>query len=99
MLRNADFIGVWKTDDSIRIKCYSQEVFPNFDCGCERINFTLGDASGEVHWDKAGIYTREEPSPEFPAPVFKMGGSPSQYLYSHHPKGRLWLVGSSPVTW
>ena len=38
----------------------------------------------------------------FLAPIYKKeakDGIPAQYLYSHQPEGRLWLLGQSYTSW
>jgi hypothetical protein len=54
----------------------------------------------EICYFEPGIY-HIEPSANklgFLSPVFKKEGV-DEFLYSHHPQGRIWLVGQSYTTW
>jgi len=94
----------WVADDTIRVKCYEPDDWPEFDCGCERINVTGTGRIMEYHPDTLGEYTRHPTNAKegYLAPVFaKVSGGTSapSYLYSHDIKGRVWLMGSTTSTW
>ena len=88
----------WKSDNSIRIRCYGGQDtdFESYECGCDAFNVT---GVPEQHKHLEGVYEKlqHSESREFVAPVFKMKGG--FYLYSHHHEGRFWLIGSSLTTW
>lgn len=93
----------WRLTEAISIECYNEDKYPLFSCrGCRMVNITSdGGRISEYHPNKLGIY-HVVPHTEkigFLGPVFKKDGQPSQYLYSHHPLGRLWLLGQSYTTW
>jgi len=47
----------WELDDqsSVRIWCYSPNVFPHFDCNCSKFSLTLGNGMAKsLHSDKEG---------------------------------------------
>lgn len=96
----------WSIDNDVEISCYNATILPKFHCSCNRMNVT-GDNSriSEYHKNTLGIYTRVKDVDEgFTAPVFKKGGDDGagtgdMFLYSHHPSGHLWLVGSTLKSW
>jgi len=92
----------WRSDDSIFIHCYKEEDWQQFECGCNNINITSTGRSREYHPDRLGEYTKLEGKHKegFLAPQYAKvnPGSPS-YLFSHHPKGKVWFLGSSTDSW
>jgi len=98
----------WRPDDTIFIECYNKESWPEFDCSCDRFNITNIDKEGEdgrvaqYHPDSLGTYVKltNMYKDGYLAPVYaKESEGPPSYLYSHHPKGKVWLVGSSTNSW
>ena len=100
----------WKVDDSIFIHCYNEEDWPEFECGCRNINITSGGRSKEYHPHRLGEYRVVEDShgkgykEGYLTPVYakvEEGSHPTEpsYLYSHHPKGKVWLIGSTTDSW
>ncbi|CAB4066063.1 unnamed protein product [Lepeophtheirus salmonis] len=74
--------------------------YPNPSFCCSVLNVTSNNRVLQYHPEKIGIY-RKISRPDklnFQLPVFKMDGK-EFYLYSHHPLGRLWLIGSTYVSW
>ncbi len=83
--------------------------------GCRQVRVTLeeeGRARKGGHSDKEGTYSLDSSltkSGDFVAPVFRKrgdvggggGGGRAQdhFLYSHHHRGRVWLIGTSLVNW
>jgi len=97
----------WKIDDTIFIECYDEESWPEFDCTCNRFNIT-NEREGnegrvkEYHPDRLGEYTKltDMHKEGYLAPVYgKVSPGAPSYLYSHHPKGKVWLLGSTTSTW
>lgn len=91
----------WVPDDSIRIECYDEKRWPEFDCGCDKINVTSSGRVLEYSPDRLGEYVRLQGKAKegYQAPVYaKSYGAPS-YLYSHDILGRVWLMGSSTHSW
>jgi len=92
----------WKVDDTIFIECYKEENWPEFDCPCKSFNITNEGRVREYHPDRLGEYTllTDMHKEGYLAPVYaKVSPGPPSYLYSHHPKGKVWLVGSTTSTW
>jgi len=91
----------WIRDDSIFVHCYEEEEWPQFTCGCQRINISSSDRVQEYHPDRLGEYVLlEDMSKEgYLAPVYASVGEKPSYLYSHHPRGKVWTIGSSQNTW
>ena len=96
----------WKPDDTITIHCYNEEDWPEFECGCRNINITSSGRSKEYHPDRLGEYILQPDKHKegYLTPVYakvQEGPDPVQpsYLYSHHPKGKVWLIGSSTDSW
>jgi len=92
----------WKEDNTIFIECYNEESWPEFDCGCNNINITDDDRVREYHPERLGVYTRlsDKHKEGYLTPVYgKVSEGAPSYLYSHHPKGKVWLIGSTTSTW
>jgi len=91
----------WRRDDSIFVHCYDEKEWPEFTCGCQRINISSSARVQEYHPDRLGEYVLlEDMSKEgYLAPVFAAVSGVPSYLYSHHPRGKVWTVGSSQNTW
>jgi len=96
----------WKIDDTIKIEVYDEEAWPEFDCGCSRIRLSQPPASrvSEYHPSTLGLYVKQEGTAKdgYLAPMYKKEedeNGPAAFLYSHHPRGKVWLVGSSTATW
>uniref|UniRef100_A0A0K2UE79 Uncharacterized protein n=2 Tax=Lepeophtheirus salmonis TaxID=72036 RepID=A0A0K2UE79_LEPSM len=90
----------WKPEEKINLKCFYPERYPNPSFCCSVLNVTSNNRVLQYHPEKIGIY-RKISRPDklnFQLPVFKMDGK-EFYLYSHHPLGRLWLIGSTYVSW
>ncbi|XP_023337753.1 uncharacterized protein LOC111708568 [Eurytemora carolleeae] len=92
----------WVEDNTIRVSCYDEEKWPEFDCGCNKLNVTSNGRVLEYHPDRLGEYVRLEGKNKegYLSPVYgKIStGSPS-YLYSHDIQGRVWFMGSTTSTW
>jgi len=91
----------WKMDNSIFIECYN-ESWPEFECGCNNLNITDDDRVKEYHPERLGVYTKltDMYKEGYLAPVYgKVSEGAPSYLYSHHPKGKVWLIGSTTSTW
>ena len=92
----------WRSDDTIFVHCYKEDEFPSFECGCSNINITSSGRSKEYHPDRLGEYTKlsDMYKEGYLTPVYAKvtPGSPS-YLYSHHPKGKVWFLGSTTDSW
>jgi len=92
----------WKRDDSIFVHCYDEEVWPEFDCNCQRLNISSSARVQEYHPDRLGEYVRlsDKGKEGYLAPVYAaVGPGAPSYLYSHHPTGKVWTIGSSETTW
>ena len=96
----------WKADDTIFIHCYNEEDWEEFECGCRNINITSTGRSKEYHPDRLGEYILlpDKQKEGYLTPVYtkvQEGPDPVQpsYLYSHHPKGKVWLIGSTTDSW
>jgi len=92
----------WIIDDTITIEPYSEDLWPEFDCSCENLNITSSGRVLEYHPQRLGQYARlqDKTKEGYLAPVYaKISEGEPSYLYSHHPKGKVWLVGSSNSTW
>ena len=96
----------WRPDDSIFIHCYNEEDWPEFECGCRNINITSSGRSKEYHPHRLGEYILlpDKQKEGYLTPVYtkvQEGPDPVQpsYLYSHHPKGKVWLIGSTTDSW
>lgn len=94
--------NAWRKDDTIFVHCYNEKDWPQYECGCNNVNITSTGRSKEYHPDRLGEYTMLSDTHKdgYLAPVYAKvsPGSPS-YLYSHHPKGKVWFLGSSTDTW
>jgi len=92
----------WKLDDTIFIHCYQEESWPEFECGCNNLRVSSEGRVDEYHPQRLGEYTKltDMYKEGYLAPIYAKTsqGEPS-YLYSHHPHGKVWLMGSSPHTW
>ena len=56
----------------------------------------------EYHPDRLGEYVKltDMKKEGYLGPVYgKVSEGPPSYLYSHHPKGKVWLIGSTTTTW
>jgi len=92
----------WLSDDTIRVECYDEEKWPEFGCGCDRVNVTSTGRVLEYHPDRLGEYTvlPGQAKEGYTAPVYaKTTVGPPSYLYSHDVQGRVWLMGSTTTTW
>lgn len=92
----------WVLDNTIRVECYDEEKWPEFNCGCDRINVTSLGRVLEYHPDRLGEYVQLQGKLKegYMAPVYSKtsGGSPS-FIYSHDIQGRVWFMGSNTNTW
>jgi len=92
----------WKLENKIDVRCYDESESPAFGCGCSKVNVTsVKGRISEYHPKTLGVYTYVQDSLKmgFLAPVFKKEDGVPHYLYSHHPNGHLWLVGTSLTSW
>lgn len=90
----------WVLDDTIRVECYDEEKWPEYDCGCDKINVTSKGRVVEYHPNRLGLYEKLEGKAKegYLAPLYgKEDGS--SYLYSHDILGRVWLMGSTTNSW
>jgi len=79
-----------------------EEVWPEFDCNCQRLNISSSARVQEYHPDRLGEYVRlsDKGKEGYLAPVYAaVGPGAPSYLYSHHPTGKVWTIGSSETTW
>lgn len=92
----------WRDDDTIFVHCYNEEDWEQYECGCNNINITSTGRSKEYHPDRLGEYTKlsDMYKEGYLAPVYAKvsSGSPS-YLYAHHPRGKVWFLGSTTDSW
>jgi hypothetical protein len=78
-----------------------EEEWPEFECGCQRLNISSSARVLEYHPDRLGEYAllADKGKEGYLAPVYAaVGPGPPSYLYSHHPKGKVgaW-PGASPA--
>lgn len=101
----------WMEDNTIRIDCYDEEEWPKFRCPCKVLNISSSYRTAEYHKWTLGNYRRVDPESRqalgYLAPIYQkmddgdnfIFGEGQSFLYSHHPRGRVWTVGSSMFTW
>lgn len=101
----------WVEDNTIRVDCYDEEEWPKFECRCEVLNISSTYRTAEYHKWTLGNYRRVDPESRqalgYLAPIYQkmdeednfIFGEGQSFLYSHHPRGRVWTVGSSMSTW
>jgi len=91
----------WVMDDTIRVECFDEKKWPEFDCGCDKLNVTTTGRVLEYSPDRLGEYVRLPGMAKegYRAPVYAKSSPPVSYLYSHDILGRVWLMGSSPHSW
>lgn len=92
----------WRSDDTIFVHCYNEKDWRQFECGCTNINITSTGRSREYHPDRLGEYRKlpDMYKEGYLTPVYeKITSGPPSFLYAHHPKGKVWLLGSSKDTW
>lgn len=91
----------WRLDNSILIKMYKKEDWPEFECGCSRLNINSTGRVLEYHLKTLGVYSVQQDKGKegWLAPYYRKEQGEPSFLYSHHPRGKVWLVGSSTATW
>jgi len=90
----------WVIDDTIRIECYDEARWPEYDCGCTKFNVTSTGRVAEYHPDRLGVYTKLEGKHKegYLAPLYAKEDM-SSYLFAHDILGRVWMLGSTPHSW
>ncbi|XP_059098290.1 uncharacterized protein LOC131892433 isoform X1 [Tigriopus californicus] len=90
----------WKLDDSISINCYNPDMFPPYSCSCDKFELFSNGNIATLHPEKIGVYELQEfrSLDGILSPLYKHV-SGKFWLYSHHHRGQLWLIGSSLKSW
>jgi len=90
----------WVSDDTIRVECYNKTKWPEYECGCDRINVTSTGRVVEYHPNRLGEYVKLEGKIKegYLTPMYAKEDE-SSYLYSHDILGRVWMMGSTTSSW
>ena len=94
--------NIWREDDSLKVECYSETSTKVVHCPCNEysVEYDSDDPVPEAVEYYSGSFKKLDRSESFDllAPLY-YDSVKQLYLFSHHPKGKVWFLGSSTDSW